>query len=336
MTERRSATGSPVRAVIAGLWLICVAPPAIAQDTQARLAELLADHAWHEALALIDTQLSSSPGDARWLMNRGNVLFSLNRDTDALAVFDQVLAANPRSPAAYNNMAVILAANGRYADAIQALQRAMRTHPVYATAYENLTDLYAHLAGDAYRKALQSEKAPELAEPELTMVDDDTALASLGDQTSPAGANVQSSHAALSVDSVDARPTLSALRAASASPRLPSTVAPDDTGVRAALQTWASAWSRRDIAAYAAAYVSDFKGTHADHETWLRERTARILPRDSINVQVSDITVTSQGNRAAVSFTQSYDSAGLSLRSRKSMILQSVGGQWLITQESGR
>ena len=73
-----------------------------------------------------------------------------------------------------------LLANGKYEEARTALEKAIRTHPAYATAYENLGDLYSHMAGDAYRKALQFDKNLKTAKPKLEMVGELTALAVVG------------------------------------------------------------------------------------------------------------------------------------------------------------
>lgn len=142
------------------------------------LANLLAEEKWPEALTLIDAQLKAKPNDTELLMNRGAVLSAMGRNAEALAVFQKIAAANPQMAAAHNNMAVILAASGKYDDARVALDKAIRVAPGYATAHENLGDLYAHLAADAYRKALQFDKNLETAKPKLEVARELTALAS--------------------------------------------------------------------------------------------------------------------------------------------------------------
>jgi ketosteroid isomerase-like protein len=106
--------------------------------------------------------------------------------------------------------------------------------------------------------------------------------------------------------------------------------------VKSALQAWAGAWSRRDMKAYVAAYLPDFRGSQASHPEWVRERTARIASRRQIDVQLSDITVTVTGDRAEASFRQDYSADGRQIRSRKQVEMHRVKGRWLIRQESGR
>lgn len=165
--------------VVAAAVLVC-ATASLAQQPpmDKQIASLLAEQKWGEALMLIDAQLKTKPNDTQLLMNRGAVLSNLNRNGDALATFQKVATLNPQLPAVHNNIAVIQAAMGKYEEAKASLERAIRTHPTYATAYENLGDLYSHMAGDAYRKALQIDKTLKTAKPKLEMVTELTALAS--------------------------------------------------------------------------------------------------------------------------------------------------------------
>jgi Flp pilus assembly protein TadD len=169
---------SPRILAIAVLLAVGAAIAQAQQPPERPLASLLAEEKWSEALTLIDAQLKAKPNDIELLMNRGAVLSAMGRNAEALAVFQKIAAANPQMAAAHNNMAVILAASGKYDDARVALDKAIRVAPGYATAHENLGDLYAHLAADAYRKALQFDKNLETAKPKLEVARELTALAS--------------------------------------------------------------------------------------------------------------------------------------------------------------
>jgi ketosteroid isomerase-like protein len=119
-------------------------------------------------------------------------------------------------------------------------------------------------------------------------------------------------------------------------PKPPAPAADSADDVQLALRSWAKAWSSKDMKAYAAAYTSDFKGSQASHDAWLKARTAVIVPRKSIDVKVSDVKVQLKGERAEVNFKQDYASDGRDISSRKSIAMQKVGGKWLIRDESGR
>ncbi len=111
---------------------------------------------------------------------------------------------------------------------------------------------------------------------------------------------------------------------------------PAEAEVRGALEAWAAAWSRRDVAAYAAAYVPDHQGKAASPADWLQGRTARIAPRRRIDVQLSEITATVEGDRAQLGFRQHYQSDGLDIISRKRIEMEKIGGRWLIKRETER
>lgn len=107
----------------------------------------------------------------------------------------------------------------------------------------------------------------------------------------------------------------------------------DAVRVREALQAWAQAWSRRDMAAYAAAYTPDFQGRAASRQAWLMQRRDRIGTRKQILVKISGLSIWFERGVARVSFDQQYQSDGLSIQSRKTIDLKKVGDLWLIQRE---
>ena len=113
----------------------------------------------------------------------------------------------------------------------------------------------------------------------------------------------------------------------------PHSAKQDAVKVRVALHAWAQAWSRRDMAAYADAYVPDFQGRAASRQEWLVQRRARIATRKQIEVKISGLSIWFERGLARVSFDQQYQSDGLSIQSRKSIDLKKVGDLWLIQRE---
>ena len=109
-----------------------------------------------------------------------------------------------------------------------------------------------------------------------------------------------------------------------------------EQAVRIALNEWAAAWSRRDMAAYAAAYVPEFKGSQPSRQAWLEVRTARIVGRKGLEVTLSDIDVTIDGAVARVKLVQHYRTDTLDQRSTRRLQLRRVGDRWLIEREDGR
>ncbi len=105
--------------------------------------------------------------------------------------------------------------------------------------------------------------------------------------------------------------------------------------IEAAVHAWASAWSRRDMTGYLGAYTPEFSGQARSHKAWEDDRKARIATRKRISVELSDLRVSVNGDKAQVRFKQAYESDALSTTGRKTLdLVRSPGGKWLIRQES--
>lgn len=101
-----------------------------------------------------------------------------------------------------------------------------------------------------------------------------------------------------------------------------------------AVQSWARAWSARDVQAYLAHYAPDFDPAGGiSRKAWMEERQQRIAGKGRIRVDIDKPQVTTEGNSAIVHFRQSYVSDRLSATSRKTLELERQRGKWLITQE---
>jgi colicin import membrane protein len=101
-----------------------------------------------------------------------------------------------------------------------------------------------------------------------------------------------------------------------------------------AVQSWARAWSARDVQAYLAHYAPDFDPAGGiSRKAWAEERQQRIAGKGRIRVDVDKPQVTTEGNNAVVHFRQSYVSDRLSATSRKTLELERQRGKWLIKQE---
>jgi len=105
--------------------------------------------------------------------------------------------------------------------------------------------------------------------------------------------------------------------------------------VSEAVHAWASAWSRRDMAGYLAAYTPDYATPGKSHKAWEDDRKARIVPRKHIAVEISDLRVSVSGDKATVHFKQTYESDTLTTTGRKTLdLVRTPAGKWLIKQES--
>ena len=122
----------------------------------------------------------------------------------------------------------------------------------------------------------------------------------------------------------------------------PSAAALSD--ITAAVKRWARAWEQRDVAAYAAAYESDFRGAGTaapavSNAAWLAQRRERILSKRDIEVALEDVQVSVQRAaptgmpQANVRFVQRYRGDALKSITRKRLGLVLRDGKWLIREE---
>lgn len=103
-----------------------------------------------------------------------------------------------------------------------------------------------------------------------------------------------------------------------------------------ALNAWARAWASRNIDAYVGAYVPTYAppGKRQSHDEWVEFRRSRIVPRQSIEVALSDVRVTRRGENLVAVFDQRYRGDGYSEKSRKQIVLTRERDRWLIQEET--
>ena len=110
--------------------------------------------------------------------------------------------------------------------------------------------------------------------------------------------------------------------------------ADEKAAVMASVQSWAKAWSNKDVKAYLAAYGRDFAPSSGSRSAWETERRARIEGKGRISVGIEQPEVSISGDTATVRFRQEYESDRLSSSSRKTLVLTRAGAGWQIKQES--
>lgn len=309
-------------------------------EDYAEVNRLLRSGQLAEALAKADQYLVGKARDPQMRFLRGVILTESGKTQDAIATFSRLTEDYPELPEPYNNLAVLYAGQSQFDKARAALEMAIRTNPSYATAHENLGDVYAKLASQAYSKALQLDGTNPAVAPKLSLIRNlfaaDTrpgAAASVAAASAPAPAAVKPASPA-PVAAV-ARPATPAA-APAAAPAAPAAVAADaQREVEAAVRSWAAAWSSKDMSGYLGAYASSFAppGGQA-RKAWESDRRARIEPRTRIGVDVSNLEVTVEGDKATARFRQDYTSDTLNVTSRKTLDLVKSGNRWLIVRES--
>ena len=105
--------------------------------------------------------------------------------------------------------------------------------------------------------------------------------------------------------------------------------------VLSSVDTWAAAWSAKDVKRYLAFYADDFKTPGGkSRKAWEELRRKRISTPKSIRVSIESPKVVLIDNRhVRVSFRQSYRASNLKDFSSKTLALVRSGGGWLIQEE---
>lgn len=282
------------------------------------------------ALENIEVAIKANPRDARARFLKGLILTELNKPNEAIAVFTALTVDYPELPEPYNNLAVLYAAQGQYDKARGALEMAIRTHPSYAVAHENLGDVYAKMASQAYDKALQLDRANAAAQTKLALIKELFSSSVVPGKATEATASAAPAAAPAVQPVTGAKPA-----APSGTSTTPSQAKAETEAVLAAVNSWARAWSDRDVDAYLAHYGASFEVPGGDaRPAWEALRRERITRPKSIKVTVSSPKVTFDANgRAQVSFRQRYLSDTLDTTGIKTLTLANSGGRWQIVQE---
>lgn len=314
----------------------------------AEITQLLKAGKAAEALTKADQRLSATPRDPQLRFLKGVAQAESGKPADAVATFTKLTEDYPELPEPYNNLAVLYANQNQLDKARTALEMAIRTNPSYATAHENLGDIYAKLASQAYNKALQLDAANATSvKPKLALIRElfsaDIAKGAKPAAAAPAPAVVATQRPAPAPAPAAApapTPAPAATAAAPAATPAPAPAAPDAAKQEAAkdakeVTAAVQAWAAKDMKAYLAAYGKDFDPPgRMTRAAWEKEREARIVGKSKITVQVSDLNVSVNGNKATARFRQAYSADSLNVSSRKTLDLVESNGRWLIVREA--
>ena len=338
---RRRVTATVATALLVGA--------STAYANNADITSLLQGSQPEQALKLIDQRLTATPKDPQLRFLQGVAFAMANKNKEAIDTFTQLTKEFPELPEPYNNLAVLYANQNQLDKSRQALEQAIRTNPSYSTAHENLGDIYAKLASQAYNKALQLDAANATSvKPKLALIRElfsaDIAKGAKPAAAAPAPAVVATQRPAPAPAPAAApapTPAPAATAAAPAATPAPAPAAAPDAAkqeaakdakeVTAAVQAWAA----KDMKAYLAAYGKDFDPPgRMTRAAWEKEREARIVGKSKITVQVSDLNVSVNGNKATARFRQAYSADSLNVSSRKTLDLVESNGRWLIVREA--
>ncbi|WP_374726477.1 nuclear transport factor 2 family protein [Hydrogenophaga laconesensis] len=309
-------------------------------DDYAEVNRLVRSGQLNEAMLKADQYLASKPRDPQMRFLKGVIQTESGKSSDAIATFAKLTEDFPELPEPYNNLAVLYAGQSQFDKARAALEMAIRTNPSYATAHENLGDVYAKLASQAYSKALQLDANSPGVAPKLSLIrnlfagDPRAARTATNTVATAPAAAAPAAPAPKPAAPVAAAPAPTPAAAPAPAPA-PAASVDAQREVEASVTAWANAWSSKNVPSYLGAYGPGFTPPGGQSRSaWEAERRSRIEPRSRIGVNISDMNITVNGDRATARFRQDYTSDNLNITSRKTLDLVKSGARWLIVRES--
>ena len=104
--------------------------------------------------------------------------------------------------------------------------------------------------------------------------------------------------------------------------------------IRIRVESWADAWSTRDLDRYLSYYSNEFVPRYnLTLDQWKKHQHALWRWRKLIVVELSDVSIDVSGNDAIVKFTQYYKSKTFENTIGKTLELKQKNGSWYITRE---
>jgi ketosteroid isomerase-like protein len=246
----------------------------------------------------------AQPLDLDTLLQQSSDLLQQGDTVGALALLQQHSSRHANSPEYLNNLAIAYLSNAQADNALELLRDLIDSHPVYGIIAHNLIEL----------ELQRTEAKPDTINPVLF-------VQSTASYFQPAS-----------------RPESVASGVAEIAPIEPA--GSNHSEALAAMasritESWAAAWSRKDLDAYLGYYADDFTpNASTSHAQW-RQGRARALDRPGeIQVTLDDIRVYPSADQIRVEFIQHYDSATYSDTVRKTLLYAHTGDRWRIISET--
>ena len=310
------------------------------------IQRLIQQGSFEKALVLAEDQLSRNPDEIQTLFLKGLILARMDRLKDSAAVFISLTEQHPELPEPYNNLAVVYAAMGDYDKAEEALRQAINTHPSYATAHENLGDIYAKMASNAYNNALKLDSNNQETKEKLSMISD---LITAPEPVAVAQKKEVRQPGSKSLAKKDSKPVVTKTKTKTESTPALAKFEPEPTTileppfdkeaarkeVKAAVNSWANAWSAKDVDNYVKSYSAKFVPPNDLSRTkWQEQRRVRLGKPKYIKVLLDNVRIEMVSEDIAlVRFVQTYQSDNYKDQVNKQLLLNKVDGAWLISKE---
>ena len=103
--------------------------------------------------------------------------------------------------------------------------------------------------------------------------------------------------------------------------------------VRTTVYAWSNAWRNRDIDTYMSFYSPSFRSNKLDYQKWRVKKVKQFQSVRAISLEISDLWVFIEGERASATFVQRYQASTFTDVGEKTLILVKMNDTWKIVSE---
>ena len=301
--------------------LVSLSLNSYARNNLEEIKLLLKNGKYSRAEKLLDKSIEEDKkNNPEFLFYKGIIETNIGKNNEAIETFRNLTENFPELPEPFNNLAVLYAEKGQFKLAKEILERAIKTNPSYLTAHINLGDIYTKMASEAYNKALEIDKANNIAITKLSMI---TQLF-----------NYQPNTKNTELDSTKLKKTKEAKETKEAN-EIKQTKKELTKDITNAIEIWKTAWEDKNMKGYLASYAANFQYPNNMTRTdWEEYRSVRITSKKTIDILISNVEVKFKKQKAIATFIQDYKSGKLKQISKKTLVFIYEDDKWVIFEEN--
>jgi len=287
------------------------------------IKRLLKNGKYSRAEKLVDKSIEKAPNNPEVLFYKGIIETNIGKNNEAIETFRKITENFPELPEPFNNLAVLYAEKGQFQLAKEILERAIKTNPSYLTAHINLGDIYTKMASEAYNRALEIDKANNIAITKLSMI---TQLF-----------NYQPNTKNTEIKSTELKKTkeVKESKEAKEAKEIKQTKKELTKDISNAIEIWKTAWEDKNMKGYLASYAANFQyPNNMSRSDWEEYRSVRITSKKTIDISISNIKVKFENQKIIATFMQDYKSGKFNQISKKTLVFVNEDDKWVIFEET--
>lgn len=299
-----------------------------------------------QALDDYNKALEINPDFAGVYSNRGNIYQAKGNFKQAIADYDKAIALNPNFAGFYSNRGNIYQNQGMLKQAVADYNMALDKDPNDSVTYYNRGLAYYGL--EEFEKSLADYSTAISKNPSMEAYDDFVKYFPQKRQAD--SRNIRAEIAQMFKDKLDlGAKVMAPVAAAPAAPfeiaAPPAITVPAqsdardlaaaaESEIKETVDQWLTGWESGDMETYRSTYdPSGFRSRNMNLDQWIQYKTNVRNRSRNIQISISDLRISVQGDTAKAVFTQSYSSSLLKDKGTKTLEMKRIGGEWKIFRE---